>query len=108
MDKDEIQNVAFTIILHSGNSRTLIHEGFGLMRNKEFDKAEEKLDEANNELTAAHQSQTSLMQKYTSGEDVNIDIIMVHAQDHLMTTVTLREVALEMLHLYKNIQNESE
>ena len=48
------------------------------------------------------------MQKYTSGEDVNIDIIMVHAQDHLMTTVTLREVALEMLHLYKNIQNESE
>lgn len=101
MDKDEIQNVAFTIILHSGNSRTLIHEGFGFMRNGEFERTEEKLEEANSELTAAHKSQTSLMQKYTSGEDVNMDIIMVHAQDHLMTTITLREVALEMLELYR-------
>ena len=26
---------------------------------------------------------------------------MVHAQDHLMTTMTLREVAIEMLALYQ-------
>ncbi|MCF1602153.1 PTS cellobiose transporter subunit IIA [Tetragenococcus halophilus] len=104
MDQDEIQNVAFTIILHSGNSRTMVHEGFELMRNGEYEKAEEKLEEANKELTAAHQAQTSLMQKYTSGEDVNMDIIMVHAQDHLMTTMTLREVALEMLSLYQKVQ----
>ncbi|MEK2534903.1 PTS cellobiose transporter subunit IIA [Tetragenococcus halophilus] len=106
MDQEEIQNVAFTIILHSGNSRTMVHEGFELMRNGEYEKAEEKLQEANDELTAAHQSQTSLMQKYTSGEDVNMDIIMVHAQDHMMTTMTLREVAIEMLSLYQNLKQE--
>ncbi|MDN6639670.1 MAG: PTS lactose/cellobiose transporter subunit IIA, partial [Tetragenococcus sp.] len=38
----------------------------------------------------------------------NMDIIMVHAQDHLMTTITLREVALEMLSLYKSVKSESE
>lgn len=108
MDQEEIQNVAFTIILHSGNSRTMVHEGFDLMRSKEFEKAEEKLDEATSELTAAHQSQTTLMQKYTAGEEVNTDIIMVHAQDHLMTTMTLREVALEMLSLYQTVKFESE
>lgn len=32
-----------------------------------------------------------------------MEIIMVHAQDHLMTTMTLREVALEMLHLYRKV-----
>ncbi|MBT0902975.1 PTS lactose/cellobiose transporter subunit IIA, partial [Streptococcus lutetiensis] len=26
-----------------------------------------------------------------------------HAQDHLMTTMTLREVGLEMLELYKKV-----
>lgn len=104
MEQDEIQNIAFTIILHSGNSRTLVHESFELMRNKKFEKAEQKLDEANNELTSAHQTQTSLMQRYTSGEEVNTDIIMVHAQDHLMTTMTLREVALEMLSLYQKVK----
>ena len=29
---------------------------------------------------------------------------MVHAQDHLMTTMTLREVALEMLNLYRKVE----
>ena len=33
-----------------------------------------------------------------------MEIIMVHAQDHLMTTMTLREVALEMLSLYRKIE----
>lgn len=31
---------------------------------------------------------------------------MVHAQDHLMTTMTLREVALEMLELYKKLEEK--
>ncbi len=36
--------------------------------------------------------------------EIKIEIIMVHAQDHLMTTMTLREVALEMLSLYRKIE----
>lgn len=103
MEKDQIQNIAFNIILHSGSSRTLIHNAFELMRNNEFESAANKLEEANEDLLSAHQTQSSLLQQYSSGEEVNVDIIMVHAQDHLMTTMTLREVALEMLSLYEKI-----
>src|SRR5699024_8595233 len=108
MEQEQIQNVAFEIILHSGSSRTKIHESFELMRNKEFDNADTKLEEANDDLLSGHQSQTDLLQKYSSGETVNTDIIMVHAQDHLMTTMTLREVALEMLYLYKKVEKVTE
>ena len=38
-----------------------------------------------------------------SGVEIKIEIIMVHAQDHLMTTMTLLEVAKEMLALYKKV-----
>ena len=65
--------------------------------------AEEKLKESNDELLKAHQSQTHLLQEYAGGKEINVEIIMVHAQDHLMTTMTLREVALEMLNLYKKL-----
>lgn len=51
----------------------------------------------------AHQAQTNLLQEYAGGKEVKVEIIMVHAQDHLMTTMTLREVALEMLELYKKV-----
>ena len=30
-----------------------------------------------------------LLQDYASGVEIKIEIIMVHAQDHLMTTMTL-------------------
>ena len=41
--------------------------------------------------------------KNTQGVEIKIEIIMVHAQDHLMTTMTLLEVAKEMLALYKKV-----
>ncbi|MCC5896089.1 MAG: PTS cellobiose transporter subunit IIA [Alkalibacterium sp.] len=104
MEATEIQEVAFSIILESGNARTFVHEGFKLMREDAFEDAEAKLEEANESLVSAHKVQTKLLHDYANGEDVNMDVIMVHAQDHLMTTMTIREVALEMLMLYRKIE----
>lgn len=103
MNQEELQMVAFEIILNSGNARTLVHEAFASMRESDFEKAQQLLDESNEALVLAHQSQTGLLQQYANGVDVKMEVIMVHAQDHLMTTMTLREVALEMMHLYQKI-----
>ena len=101
MNSEELQVAAFEIILNSGNARSIVHEAFDAMREGNYALAEEKLKESNDELLKAHQSQTHLLQEYAGGKEVNVEIIMVHAQDHLMTTMTLREVGLEMLDLYK-------
>lgn len=103
MNTEELQVVAFDIILHSGTARTEVHEAFGLMRQGDFDRAQDKLELANKELVEAHHAQTKLLQDYASGLDIKIEIIMVHAQDHLMTTMTLLEVAREMLELHQKI-----
>ncbi len=105
MEQEEIQVVAFEIILHSGTARTNIHDAFKKMRENNYEEAEQLLDEANQEITLAHLSQTDLLQKYASGESIKMEIIMVHAQDHLMTTMTLKEVAIEMLHLYQKVND---
>ncbi|SES10560.1 PTS cellobiose transporter subunit IIA [Salipaludibacillus aurantiacus] len=106
MEQEQIQSVAFEIILHSGQARTIIHEAFTLMKNNEFKNAENKLEEANEEIVLAHKSQTELLQKYSSGESITMEIIMVHAQDHLMTVMTLKDIASEMLHLYEKVENK--
>ena len=103
MNQEELQVAAFEIILHSGTARTEVHEAFAAMREGRFDEAEEKLEFANQELVEAHHAQTKLLQDYASGVEIKIEIIMVHAQDHLMTTMTLREVALEMLVLHRKV-----
>lgn len=103
MTTEELQVAAFEIILNSGNARTLVHEGFAAMRSGEYQVADEKLEAANDELLLAHQAQTKLLQEYASGTEIKVEIIMVHAQDHLMTSMTLREVAIEMLALYQRV-----
>lgn len=103
MNQEELQVAAFEIILHSGSARTVVHEAFADMREGRYDEAAEKLEAANADLLEAHHAQTKLLQDYASGIEIKIEIIMVHAQDHLMTTMTLREVALEMLNLYRKV-----
>lgn len=103
METEQIQEIAFKIILHSGDARTRVHEAFQDMRKEEYSAANKKLEDSNKNLVKAHQIQTELLQNYANGDNVNMEIIMVHAQDHLMTTMTLREVALEMLLLYEKV-----
>ena len=103
MNTEELQVAAFEIILHSGTARTEVHEAFALMREGKYEESEEKLEVANSELVEAHHAQTKLLQDYASGVEIKIEIIIVHAQDHFMTTMTLLEVAKEMLELHKKI-----
>ena len=103
LSPEEVQGVAFQIILESGDARAIVHEAFALMRESKFEAADAKLLEANEAIVRAHGSQTDLLQKFASGASFDVDILMVHSQDHLMTTMTLREVAIEMLHLYKRV-----
>ena len=104
MNEEELQVAAFEIILHSGTARSDIHEAFTLMRSGDYEQAGEKLENANTSLVEAHNAQTELLQQYASGIEIKIEIIMVHAQDHLMTTMTLLEITKEMLELYKKIK----
>ncbi|WP_017471312.1 PTS cellobiose transporter subunit IIA [Amphibacillus jilinensis] len=106
MDSTKIQEIAFQIILNSGEARTLVHEGFKAMREEDFIEARTKLEQANDSLVKAHSIQTHLLHEYANGVEIKIEVIMVHAQDHLMTTMTLREVALEMMILYQKLEKE--
>jgi len=100
---EELQSIAFQVILESGNGQEIIHQAFALMREVKFAEAEAKLEIAKDAIIRPHGSQASLLQRYASGINFDVDILMVHAQDHLMTTLMLKEVASEMLHLYKKV-----
>lgn len=103
MDKEKLQEVAFEIILYSGEARTLVHEGFQQMRQEKFSEAAAKLEQANLALRSAHKTQTELLHEFANGNEIVMEVIMVHAQDHLMSTMTFREIALEMLALYERV-----
>lgn len=108
MDSEKIQEISFELILASGDARTMIHQAFEQMRISSCQEAQELLDTANDSLVKAHRIQSKMLQEHASGTSFTCDILLIHALDHLMTTMTLREVALEMLGIYQKMNRLEE
>lgn len=85
---ESLEQVAFTLILHAGNARSLAFEAFDLAAGDDFAGASAKLKEAKGELGRAHQFQTSLIQSEAGGQRVEPTLLLIHAQDHLMTAMS--------------------
>lgn len=101
MEKEEVAMVGFEIIAYVGDSRSKLLNALDECNKGNFEKAEELIGLAQDYITEAHRSQTEMLQAEARGEDAELGFIMVHAQDHLMTTILLRDIMKHMVTLYK-------
>lgn len=58
------------------------------------------MKEAKESLAEAHNSQTQILATEAGGESVELGFIMVHAQDHLMTTLLLSDIVEHLIEIY--------
>ena len=96
-----METIIMNIILHSGNARSLAMEAIQEAKKGNFETANKYITEATQSLGEAHKSQTDLIQGEARGEKSEISILLIHAQDHLMNAMTLKDMAAEMVELYK-------
>jgi PTS system cellobiose-specific IIA component len=68
-----------------------------------FDSAHAKMQEANEAFHQAHRYQTDLIQAEAGGEKFDLPIILIHAQDHLMNALTVKDLANEFIDLYEKL-----
>ncbi|MDO4466237.1 MAG: PTS lactose/cellobiose transporter subunit IIA [Bacillota bacterium] len=101
MNKQETAMVGFEIVAYAGDARSKLITALREAEKGDFDKAEALIKEANELITEAHKSQTDMLQAEARGEDIEMSFIMIHGQDHLMTTMLLRDVIHSMIALYK-------
>ena len=64
------------------------------------------MDEANSVILKAHHSQTDLLQEEAQGNGHLLTILLVHAQDHFMTSLLAIDLITEMIELYSNREGE--
>ncbi|MPN13347.1 Lichenan-specific phosphotransferase enzyme IIA component [bioreactor metagenome] len=105
MDMD-YQEIMLQIIVNGGNARSCSMEAIQLAKVNKFEEAREVLGKANEELAKAHISQTKLIQNEASGNAVEVSLIMVHAQDHLMNAITVKDLAQEFIDMYERIAKQ--
>lgn len=99
---DKITEIAFQIILNAGNGKSSAMEAIQAAKENDFVEADRLIEEAGEELGRAHSYQTQLLQKEASGEESPITVMLIHSQDHLMTSMTVRDLAIEIVEIYRN------
>lgn len=95
--------ISFQLILHAGNAKSFAMEAMSAAGEYNFEKASERIKQAEEEIAIAHKSQYDLLSDYSNGKDVPLDILMVHAQDHISGAQLVIEMAKEIIKLNQNI-----
>jgi PTS system cellobiose-specific IIA component len=88
------------MILHSGNSRGDSSEAIECLKEKQFDKATELLENAKSELLLAQKTHAM-----TNDEAIPMNLLLVHAEDHVASSEVVLTMANELFVVY-SILNE--
>ena len=102
MDEEQ-QLVVMQLIMAGGNAKGSAVEAIKAAKAADFEQAEAKLKEADQFLADAHQAQTGMLTAEANGQNQPVSLLMVHGQDHVMTAITFRDLAGEMVALYKRL-----
>lgn len=95
--------IALNLISNSGNARSLSFEALQKAREGKYEEAKELIKKAEESSLLAHKAQTDLIQAEANGNTPEYSIIMVHAQDHLMTSLLAKDLIQEMIMMYEKI-----
>lgn len=102
----DMEMIVMKLVVSAGNARSTAIEGLRAAKNGEFQLAKKRLEEADQLILEAHEIQTEMIQNELNGKKVEVGLLMVHAQDHLMNAMTVMDLCKEMIDILK-INKES-
>ncbi|MDN7047695.1 PTS lactose/cellobiose transporter subunit IIA [Lactiplantibacillus plantarum] len=91
------------LIVNGGNAKSSAFEAIKAAKEGDFETADAKLKEADNFLTEAHNSQTSMLTAEAQGEHTHVSLLLVHSQDHIMNAITFCDLAGEVVDVYRRL-----
>lgn len=101
-NKDSLE-VAMTLIMYGGEAKSCAIEAIAAAKKQDFERAQERLSQAQKALLQAHHAQAEMLSKEAQGEETELSLFMVHGQDHLMTSIAFVDLAKEIVDLHKKI-----
>lgn len=105
MDESKYED-AMQMILHAGNAKSSAIMAIDAAHDGDFDEAEKLLADAQSEMGEAHKIQFGMTQQECSGNPVEINIILLHAEDHLTMAIMASDIAERFITLYRDLYNK--
>lgn len=100
--------VTMQLIINGGDAKSSAFEAISAAKSGNFDVAAAKLKQADAALAKAHDAQTGMLTDEANGKHAKVNLLMVHGQDHVMNAITFRDLAGEIVDLYKQLDAKQE
>ncbi|HEY8384847.1 MAG TPA: PTS lactose/cellobiose transporter subunit IIA [Porticoccaceae bacterium] len=91
------------VILAAGNARSMAYAALRAAKQGDFKAAEAHMACSRRELAKAHDVQTQLIQQEAAGHPAPLNLLMIHAQDHLMTAIAEQQLIQELIELHQKL-----
>ncbi|NTW91621.1 MAG: PTS lactose/cellobiose transporter subunit IIA [Erysipelotrichaceae bacterium] len=98
-----LELVSFQIIAAAGSARSSYVEALQAAKQGNFEEAEALIKQGDTDFVEAHHVHAELIQKFAGGEDPGANILLIHAEDQVMSAEVLKLMALEFIDLYKRL-----
>ena len=105
---EDLELICFQIISHAGTAKSNYIEAMAKATDGDFKKASELINEGIEEYRLAHKAHSSLITEEASGNKVEVGLLLMHAEDQLITTEVIKIVAEENIQLLKEIREIDE
>lgn len=102
MNDEQVQTV-MSIIINAGEARSKSLEAIESIIKNDKEKCEECLKQAHLYLVEAHNDQTKLICLEANESDVQLNLITIHSQDHLMTSLVINDLTKEIVKLTEKV-----
>lgn len=99
-----IELVCFEMIAANGSARSYFMEAIEAAKEGDFEEAEKLMEEGEKMLAEGHHAHGGLLTQEASGDKVKVDLLLVHAEDQMMSAETFRIMAMEIIDIHKKLR----
>lgn len=103
-EENDLEEVVMGLIINSGQARSLAYAALKQAKQGDFSAARTMMEQSRLALNEAHLVQTKLIEGDQGEGKMKLSLVLVHAQDHLMTSMLARELVTELIDLHEKIQ----
>ncbi len=100
---EELELACFNIITHVGTARSNYIGAIQLAKEGKFQEAEDLIAAGEKEFVEGHHAHADMLTKEANGELGNAGVLLIHAEDQLMSAEAFKIIAEEFIDLYKKI-----
>lgn len=97
---------AFQIISSVGIARSTYIEAIQEAKKGDFEKANEFILEGERHFIEGHRAHTKLLQKESSNESVTTTLLLMHAEDQLMSAESFKIIAEELIDVHRRLHKQ--